>query len=59
MNVSNEQYSDVSCFRKRETRVLLIARVHAYWEEIKAEFLTVEQRGELYMALSQELCAEY
>lgn len=45
MNVSIEQYSDVSCFRKWETRVLLIAWVHAYWEETKLNSLQSSSVG--------------
>lgn len=62
MNVSNEQYSDVSCFRKRETRVLLIAWVHAYWEETKLNsWQSSSVGGHLRLSLSglTELCVEY
>lgn len=45
MNVSIEQYSDVSCFRKWETRVLVIAWVHAYWEETKLNSLQSSSVG--------------
>lgn len=71
MNVSIEQYSDVSCFRKREARVLLIAQVHAYWEGTKLNSWQSSSVGsrrvrwrhvEPYMTLSssfKRLCAEY